>query len=104
MDSPKENYLKKIDNWSQLFLLGLCIYTKYLHDGFYISIENYDKKNTEKTYDGNNIFDIKLREYCIINFSWYKIELSNRLGNIADIKIPGLVIIFMNTYSNQLNL
>ena len=92
-----------ICNWSEFFLLGIILYVRIInkkHSSKTVANFNEGIKSTKK-YDDNNIFDIKLRDYCIINFSNYKMEMSEQFRKITDTKIPAAMTIFCGMYNSS---
>ena len=54
--------------------------------------------HSTKKYNDNNLFDIKLRDYSIINFSDYKMKMLDEFRKIPQRKIPSLMRIYCQTF------
>jgi hypothetical protein len=111
-----ERNLECVENWSQLFLVGIIIYSR-IQTGANAKPKPKTNKpkldgsgvpedllSSRKKYEEKNIFDIKLREFSIINFSNLKMKLDAHGKEIIDEKIPGLMWIFSEMKHSSANL
>lgn len=51
-------------------------------------------RGEQQKYDDTNIFDLKLQEFFVINFTSIKIELHDYFKNLHENKLPKLLVVF----------
>jgi hypothetical protein len=59
-------------------------------------------RREQQKYDDTNIFDLKLQEFFVINFTAIKIELHDYFKNLAENKFPRLLVVFNQAVGGSL--
>jgi hypothetical protein len=77
-------------DFQEAVIYMFCTYIKNYHIKEGLSQE----KTESQSYDETNVFDLKLQEFFVINFTSIKVELKEYFNNLSENKFPKFLVIF----------